>query len=112
MAKDFSNVNTDRVYNTIAEATTQETQKKRKSRKTYNAQETAEILQSGNTAGHKGVKLPRINMAFAPDLYEYIQTMSRVSGQSMTDFVNAALRQHMDEHGDLYKKALEFRKLL
>lgn len=122
--KDFSKMNTGRVYDTIAAATAepeqeaaevtqkQETAPKRKPRKTYNAQEAAEIMQTMKTSGRKGLKLPRINLAFSPENYEYIQIMSRVRGESMTDFVNIALRQHMDEHRDLYEKAIEFRNSL
>lgn len=122
--KDFSQINTGRVYNTIAEATaepeqeaveviqTQGTRKKYKERKTYTEQEAAELMQELKTSGRKGLKLPRINLAFAPDIYNYIQIMSRVRGESMTDFVNVALRQHMEEHHDLYEKAIEFRNSL
>lgn len=122
--KDFSQINTGRVYNTIAEATaepaqeikevseTQEKHKTRKPRKTYTEQEAAELLQELKTSGRKGLKLPRINLAFAPDIYNYIQIMSRVRGENMTDFVNIALRQHMEEHRDLYEKAIEFRNSL
>lgn len=121
--KDFSAVNTGRVYDTIAAATAepehtqetaeaQETLAGRKPRRTYNAQEAAEALQTLKTSGKKGLKLPRINLAFAPDTYEYVQIMSRVRGETMTEFVNLALRQHMEEHRDLYDKAIEFRNSL
>lgn len=111
--KDFSNVNTGRVYTTIAEATAeQETQPKRKDRKTYTEQEAAEFLHDMRTTGHKGVKLPRINVAFAPDVYEYISTMSRVRGESMTTFINTVLRSYMQEHMDVYEKAIEFKNSL
>lgn len=117
--KDFSEVNTGRVYDTIAAATAepeeQEVQGKRKEykpRKEYTAQERLDFMQEMRTAGRKGLKLPRINLAFAPDVYEYIQIMSRVRGESMTDFVNLALRQHIEDHRDLYEKAIEFRNSL
>lgn len=122
--KDFSGVNTGRVYNAIAEATAaqeytgiskpQETQEApaRKPRKTYTEEEAAVFLRSLKTNGRKGVKLPRINLAFAPDLYEYIQIMSRVRGESMTQFVNLALRQHMEQHKYVYEKAIEFKNSL
>ena len=119
--KDFSQVDTGRVYDMIAEATaepeqeTQEAQQKKpayKPRKMYSAQEAQEFKEQMKTSGHKGVKLPRINLAFAPDVYEYIQVMSRVRGDNLTAFVNLALRQHMKEHGDLYEKAKEFRDAL
>lgn len=62
-----------------------------------------------DTAGRKGAKLPRMNIAFAPEIYDYIQTMSRVRGETLTDFVNHVLRQSMDDYADIYKKAQEFR---
>lgn len=122
--KDFTSVNTGRVYDTIAAATAepeqgiaeaaekQEVQTERKPRRTYTKQEAAEIMQTLRTSGRKGVKLPRINLAFAPDIHEYIITMSRVRGENLTQFVNYVLRQHMEEHADIYEKAIEFRSSL
>lgn len=125
--KDFSKVNTGRVYGTIAEATAepeqeiienapeaaeQEKAEKRKPRRTYTPQEAAEILQTMKTAGRKGVKLPRINLAFSPEVYQYISIMSRVRGENLTEFVNHVLRGHMDEHRDIYEKAIEFKNSL
>lgn len=114
--KDFSQINTGRVYNAIADATAepeeQEVQATRKQRKTYSEQEAQQALYERSTSGRKGIKLSRINMGFASDVYAYIQTMSRVSGCSMTDFVNKCLRQHMEEHKDIYDRAIEFRNSL
>lgn len=75
-------------------------------------EERTSILQATGVAGRKGVKLPRINMAFAPEIYEYIQTVARVSGISMTDFVNLALREHARNHEELYSQAIEIRNSL
>ena len=116
--KDFSNVNVTPVYAAIQQATAepeqdvQEVESKRKGRRTYNEQEAQEYLTSLRTSGRKGLKLPRINTAYSPDVYEYVQIMSRVRGQSMTEFVNDALRQHMNDHRDLYDRAIEFRNSL
>lgn len=115
--KDLTQINTGRFYNSIENATAetqeeQEAQQGRKPRRTYTEQEAQEIMQSLKTSGRKGLKLPRINLAFSPEIYEYIKTMSRVSGQSMTDFINAALQQHLNEHRDIYEKAIEFRNSL
>ena len=122
--KDFTQVNKGRVYNTIAAATEDtaaapediqeiiEEQPKRKARKTYTEQEAAEILQTLHTAGRKGLKLPRINLAFAPEIHAYIVTMSRARGETLTDFVNKVLREHMEQHRDIYEKAIEFRNSL
>lgn len=116
--KDFTGIAAGKVKDTIAEATADpaqeapKAQEKRKARKTYTAQEAADILEERKSAGRKGVKLPRYNVAFAPSLYEYIQTMARAAGMSYTDFINMVLQQHKDDHADAYKKAIEFRKSL
>lgn len=116
--KDFSTINTGRVYEAIADATaepvqeTQEKQKKYKPRKTYTEQEAQEFISELKTTGRKGLKLPRINMAFSPEIYDYIQCMARVSGITLTEFVNLAMKQHKEEHKDLYEKAVEFRNSL
>lgn len=89
-----------------------ETVKKRKSRKTYSEEERKELLSSGNTSGRKGVKLSRINMAFTPENYDFIQTMARVRGETLTSFVNDMVTKYREEHGELYRKALEFRESL
>lgn len=113
--KDFSTINTGRVYDAIEAATAepeQETQQKRKERKTYSKQEAQEFIEELKTSGRKGLKIPRINMGFSPTIYEYIQTMARVSGITMTEFVNIALKQHMEEHKEVYDKAIEFKNSL
>lgn len=48
------------------------------------------------TQGRKGCKMPRINMAFDPDLHEWIQRSARRNGITMTNFVNSILREKMD----------------
>ena len=113
--KDFSKVNTQDMYSTQIEEATQDApaaQENRKERKTYTAQEAQEYLNSGETRGRKGLHQPRINVAFPADLYEYAKTMSRVTGVSLTRFVQDALRDHMNAHQDIYKKALEFKNSL
>lgn len=134
--KDFSNININPVYDAIAAATeepettaaaaeqpaaevveaaapaedAQEIAKKHyKTRKTYTAEETLEALENMRTSGRKGVKLPRINLAFTPANYEFIKTMAQVRGQSLTEFVNDMLEEIRVEHADIYKKAMEFR---
>ena len=66
-------------------------------------------MQRFKTSGHKGVKLPRINVAFAPDTYEYIQTMAQVRGETMTRFIDHIIRRSMEENAETYAKAIEFR---
>ena len=118
MAKDFSKANTDRVYNTIADATAepeeqqaqevQDTQQGRKPRKTYTDEEKAQFMAEGKTKGRKDCKAIRINMAFAPAVHEYIKTMARVRGESITDFTNYIFTRSMEENAETYQRAKEF----
>jgi hypothetical protein len=118
--KDFTQVNTGRVYDAIAEVTqeaqevqdTQQKRQKRKELKTYTEDETQEILETMQTSGRKGCKLPRVNMAFSPANYEYINIMARVRGEGMTAFVNHIVDEHRAAHQDIYEKAIEFRNSL
>ena len=61
---------------------------------THNTQEVQQepSAQEGDivqgTQGKKGQKLPRINMAFSLENLEYLQIISRVSGVSITEYVN------------------------
>lgn len=110
--KDFTNINTGNIYADVITEATQEPQEKRKPRKTYNTQETQELMQGLNTTGRKGVKLPRINLALAPDMYDYVKTMSKASGLTYTEFIDRILRDHKEKHGDAYNKAVEIRESL
>lgn len=122
MAKDFSQVNTQRVFEEIAEATAEAPTvpagpdplevPQRANRRTYTDEEAQAIMMTMKTVGHKGVKLPRINVAFAPDVYNYVTTMAQVRGQTLTQFVNHILRLNMEENMEIYKKAIEFRNSL
>lgn len=112
--KDFSTADTSNIYDAITEATAPVSDQAQapKSRREYTAEERLQFMEELRTSGRKGIKLERINMAFQPTVYEYIQIMSRVTGMSKTGFVNFALKQHMEEHAELYNQALEFRKRL
>jgi hypothetical protein len=127
MAKDFTGVNTDRVYSTIQAATsdtlpelpeqiTEEEARallpKRKERKTYTEEESAELMRKFKTSGHKGVKLPRIMVAFEPDAFFYIKVMSRVTAMTQSEIVNIAMHEYMKNHADTFEKVLEFRESL
>ena len=83
---------------------------------TQNAKPTAEEIEQarmeGRTQGRAGYTSNRINMAFRPDVYEFIQTMARVRGETMTKFVNHLIEQAMKEHDDIYQQALKFRESL
>lgn len=105
--KDFSKVNTDRVYSAITEATAAPDQGEAttKPRRTYNAEETLEMQEAGTTQGRKGCKAKRINMAFTPENYRYIFTMSRIRGESLTQFLNAVIRRSIADNQEVYEQA-------
>lgn len=108
MAKknDFSNMNTGRVYDAIGETAADG----RKPRKEYRTGEGAEYLTSRQTKGRKGLKLPRINVAFGPDVYNYIKIMSAMKGITLSDFINDILEENMNANKDLYEKVKALQK--
>lgn len=138
--KDFTKVNTNPLYSALEDATTDilpgqmeiksidmaleeaearkvqaaldAQEETRKARRTYTNIEKAVAMDSMSTSGRKGVKLPRINMAFTPANYEFIKTMAKVRGESMTDFINHVLELSRETNADLYEQALEFRNNL
>lgn len=108
--KDFTQVNTGRVYASIeesiadpAEPQTQEEQQAR-----YTQEELEAIRAAGKTQGRKGAKAIRFNMAFTPDIYAYITTMARVRGETVTQFTNYVFSQSMKDNAELYEKAKQF----
>lgn len=126
MTKDFTNITAGRVQSTIAAATqdtqeihdtpaTQEahkTQRKNKPRKTYTDQEAAAYAQDLRTSGRKGMQLPRVNLALAPDMYEYLRAMSKGAGMTYTEFIDTILRKHKAEHTAEFKQVMKIRKSL
>ena len=111
--KDFSKVNTAPIYEAITEATAEAEPMpekiKYKDRRTYTAAEAQEAMEKLRTTGLKGVKLPRINLAFSPTNYDFVQTMARVRGESMTDFINFIMNEAREKHAETYKAAIAFR---
>lgn len=107
--KDFSGANTGRVYDAIADATAPDTQEEyeRKPRRTYSDAEKQDAMGTLSTQGKKGMKAMRINMAFSPELHDYIKVMSNVKGQTITEFVNEILRQSLEQNRETYEKAQE-----
>ena len=110
----FENIETESVYDAIAEATAEPIKEKpaplpRRSRQEEPTEvEIAAAREQGKTQGRKGVKAVRINMAFAPDVHEYISIMSRARGQSITNFTNEVFRNSKQQNLELFEKAKEF----
>ena len=61
---------------------------------------------TGKTRGRKGCKLPRVNLALWTENHDYVETMSNMYGQSMTDFINGIVKEHRERNAH-YQKAKE-----
>lgn len=101
--KDFSNINTGKVYEQLDQATGGEGQQGTASPKEV-AQRKAEL----KTQGRKGCKATRINMAFTPDNHEFIKVMAKASGHSMTEFTNLVIEAYRNEHPEIMQQANAF----
>lgn len=123
MAKDFSNLNTGRAMQQMQTAqgahVAQEVQevqkvqekqeKQRKPRKRYTPEEAQKILESGrNAKGLGGVKMPRMNMAFTPQNYDFIATLATARGQNYTEFVNHMVDLYREQYKEQYEQAKAF----
>lgn len=71
---------------------------------TPDAQEVLEAQEELKTQGKKGARAQRINMAFTPSNLQFIRTMSKAKGQSMTQFVNDLITRERTQNGDAYKQ--------
>jgi len=69
------------------------------------AQDAQERLDTLRTQGVQGLKSMRINMAFTPANSDFIRVMSKIHGQSMTQYVNSVIEAERERNGDKYKKA-------
>ena len=90
--------------------TAQQEQQTQQGRKTYTEEQAQEMREAGTTQGRKGCKAVRINMAFPPEMHDFIRTMARVRGESITDFTNHVFAQYMKDNADLYERAKAFLK--
>ena len=105
MARKFDatkvNTGSKTVIGEIAQATS-----KRGQQGTATPQEQAERAAKGQTQGRKGCKAVRINMAFTPDNYEYIQRMAKLFGKTMTAFANQIIETYREEHGEMFDESI------
>ena len=76
--------------------------KARRPRKTYTQEQVDQFVAENRTRGRKGARRVRINMAFTPDVHEYIRVMSRYLGMTMTDFTDLVFKFHMEANEQLY----------
>lgn len=98
--KDFSGINTGRIYRDIEQATAQKGQQG-----TASTQEAAKRASEMKTQGRKGCRAVRINMAFSPENYEFIRIMARISGQNLTEFTNHVITKYREEHPEIFNQA-------
>lgn len=108
--KDFDNLNitfsTAKVSENIAQSTG--TQGRKLEATQAEAAARREKLQ---TQGKKGAKTQRINMAFTDSNYDYIHTVARAKGLTMTKFVNEMIDFYRESHTKLYEEAKKLQKL-
>ena len=101
--KDFAAINTSRVTSAIAQATGKKGQQT-----TASPEEAAARAADLQTQGRKGCKATRINMAFAPDNYEFIRVMAKATGHTMTQFTNIVIAAYRNEHPEFMEQAQGF----
>ena len=115
----FENVNTGNQYGSPQEQITDitadpapQTIPPRKRDTPPTAVEIQLAREQGKTRGRKGVKMLRINMAFTPEIHDYIRTMAQVRGQTVTQFTEAVFRKSMEDNADIYEQVKAFQKIL
>ena len=96
-----------RIRNTITEAAAQETQETPKTQKTQKKRKPGRPRKYEAPDG-----VPRINLALTEDLYDYVKTMARARGESMTDLLNSIIEKSMQDNAKTYKQAKSFLKSL
>lgn len=66
-------------------------------------------LAEGRTQGKRGLYAKRINMAFLPEVYDYIRVAAGTDGKTLTTFVNESLLYLM-KHDPEYLELRELQK--
>lgn len=84
--KDFSSIKTGRVARSIEQATGEKA-----TQAAASSQEIKERQSKLRTQGRKGAKAIRINMAFTPDNYQFLQLYAGATGKSLTEACNEML---------------------
>ena len=114
--KDFNAINTNNIFTQqIEEATAELTPEpipRQKRGGTPSKEVVEQAREQGRTQGRKGCKAHRFNMAFSPKSYDFIVTMARVRGETITSFVNHLIEQCADDNAEIYQQALKFRDSL
>lgn len=84
--------------------------KNRKMQTPASGEEAKERMALMQTRGRKGVHLPRINIAFTPENHDFIKTMSVVTCQTMTEFLNDVIKQYREVYSQNYDEIIKMRE--
>lgn len=105
--KDFTKVSAvGKFINTHrTEDSTQATQDKHEPHEDQHMQNNNETHDAHAKKGRK--KLPRINMAFYGENYDYLTYISRLSGKNITEYVNSLVDKDREINQDKIDKAKE-----
>ncbi len=105
--KSFDSMNVNAMYTDLERSTGE-----RRRQPEPTQEEIQQRQSSGRTQGRKGCGQHRINLAFTPENYDFIQIVSVVSGQTMTEFINHIIDKYREERSDIYEHAKELRNML
>ena len=72
---------------------------------TQEAQAVSDVYEARNTQGKAGMKAARINMAFSPANYEFMQVMAHAHKMTITKYVNHVMEEERKRSADKYQKA-------
>lgn len=99
MKKNFENITlpASRLTQEIDNATN-----RRGLHKTATPEEQAERAATLTTQGHKGCKAYRINLALTTENRNFVRIMTRATGKTNSQFINAALDDYRERNGALY----------
>ena len=106
--KNFETINTgSRVISALEKSTAQAGRQA-----TAPIQEQEERRARGNTQGRKGCKKDRYNLGVTTENRKYIEVMSGLRGQSMSNFINDVIEQHRLDNLETYEQATQLAERL
>lgn len=79
-----------------------------RSHKTASKAEAEQRIKENRTQGKKGAKMPRKNLSFTQDNYEFITKFAKCRGSNYTEFVNHIIDEYRKAHQKEFEKMLEF----
>ena len=79
---------------------------------TQEAQVVSDTYDARNTQGKAGMKATRINMAFSPANYEFMQVMAHAHKMTITKYVNYLIEEERKRSADKYEQAKAFMESL